>query len=1223
MLIDGIKVSDSAVIENARVQAGPSFPSTPEVGLMFYLDVPFASHAVGLYVYNGTYWSTGDVTAVTAGIGLLGGGADGDLELSIDGNYVALKSELQSTDNNVTNLTNAHNAHTADNSVHISAAQNILLDGIEGQVSAAEINHLSGVSGNVQGQFGDEATARIAGDSLVQSNLNDEASRATAAEAGLASDLSAEETRATAAEASNANDIAAEIGRSTAAEAALGVRVDNEETARIGSASALQANIDGVVSNHSTDKGDKAVQDTAQDVAIAAKLPLAGGSMSGGLSMSGNSITSVATPVASDDAANKAYVDSLISGLKWKDPIRTVNLIDDQRQVPPVAGIIGDAYIVKGPASAGWVGFTGGDIVQYTGGDITQAAAWTLVESGPLATGDRFIVSGSTLTPAAASFNEGDLVVWDGSAFDVEATGDSESVYVSDPDSLNFGQSFVFSSADSSWTQFTGPSQVGAGVGLAYTGNTLHIGLGAGVKELPSDEVGIDVRPTGGLITTADGTASSTDAAAQLAIKLDDNTLSLSSAGIRVGQSVLDDITQNAADLATETLRATNAEDANQSAHNTEVSARQSGDATVQANLNAVEVARISADANLQADINANKVIADAHAADDARHLTPAQNTLLDGLTPTLTAAELNFVDGVTSGVQGQIDTANTARSLADTTLQSNIDNETSARASGDLAVQSNVDAVVSDLAAHQANFGAHLTAQQNTFLDGIASTVTSVEVNYLDGVTSSIQAQIDAGNSGLSGDISAHTGNGSVHITPAQNTLLDAISNTITGTEINYLDGVSSNIQTQLDSGVSTHTAHAADASIHITAEQNALLDGISSLVSSTEINYVNGLTGNIQVQIDAEIARASSAESVLTANLTSEVSSRSSADSALSSRIDTADAAALAHMNDDSRHLSPSQNTLLDNLTVTYTEVNRLDGITGDVQAQLDSEAAARAAADAVLQADIDSVDADLQSQTSASSILTKLKTVDGAGSGLDADLFDGLGSGSFLKVGAKAVDADKLDNLNSSQFLRSDTADTMSQFLSLSKTPTSALHAANKAYVDQEITDLLGGAPGNLDTLNELAAALNDDANLATTLASDIATKLSKAGGTMTGYVTLHNAPTANNHAATKSYVDTEMLAAITETPKNVTASMSASNGDVLFCDHAGAITVTLPASPAFNTFVEFVMIGSNGTLTVGRNGQKIQGLSENMTVSTADASFKLRYMNTTHGWRVVGA
>jgi len=47
------------------------------------------------------------------------------------------------------------------------------------------------------------------------------------------------------------------------------------------------------------------------------------------------------------------------------------------------------------------------------------------------------------------------------------------------------------------------------------------------------------------------------------------------------------------------------------------------------------------------------------------------------------------------------------------------------------------------------------------------------------------------------------------------------------------------------------------------------------------------------------------------------------------------------------------------------------------------------------------------------------------------------------------------------------------------------------APKSYVDQEINGLLNSAPGTLDTLNELAAALGDDPNFATTITNQIST------------------------------------------------------------------------------------------------------------------------------------
>ena len=61
-------------------------------------------------------------------------------------------------------------------------------------------------------------------------------------------------------------------------------------------------------------------------------------------------------------------------------------------------------------------------------------------------------------------------------------------------------------------------------------------------------------------------------------------------------------------------------------------------------------------------------------------------------------------------------------------------------------------------------------------------------------------------------------------------------------------------------------------------------------------------------------------------------------------------------------------------------------------------------------------------------------------------------------------------------------------------------SASHAASqqsiKAYVDSEVTGLIDSSPGALDTLNELAAAINDDASFASTITTSIGTKLAKA-------------------------------------------------------------------------------------------------------------------------------
>jgi hypothetical protein len=85
------------------------------------------------------------------------------------------------------------------------------------------------------------------------------------------------------------------------------------------------------------------------------------------------------------------------------------------------------------------------------------------------------------------------------------------------------------------------------------------------------------------------------------------------------------------------------------------------------------------------------------------------------------------------------------------------------------------------------------------------------------------------------------------------------------------------------------------------------------------------------------------------------------------------------------------------------------------------------------------------------------------------------------------------------------------------------------ANKSYVDTAITNLVDGAPGLLDTLNEIAAAINDDANFFTTVTNSINGKLSLTGGTLTGALTLNSDPVNALEAATKQYVDAAESAA----------------------------------------------------------------------------------------------
>ena len=102
--------------------------------------------------------------------------------------------------------------------------------------------------------------------------------------------------------------------------------------------------------------------------------------------------------------------------------------------------------------------------------------------------------------------------------------------------------------------------------------------------------------------------------------------------------------------------------------------------------------------------------------------------------------------------------------------------------------------------------------------------------------------------------------------------------------------------------------------------------------------------------------------------------------------------------------------------------------------------------------------------------------------------------------------------------------------------------------KNYVDTTVAAVIDSAPAALDTLNELAAALGDDANFATTITNSIATKLPLAGGTMSGAIAMGTSkitgmgdPTANQDAATKKYVNDQDALQLTLTGGTMTGAI----------------------------------------------------------------------------------
>lgn len=234
---------------------------------------------------------------------------------------------------------------------------------------------------------------------------------------------------------------------------------------------------------------------------------VAGDTMTGNLAMNGNSVTGIAAPVGGTDATNKNYVDALVAGLTWKNAARVattgpVTLATDLEAGDVVDGVTlvaGDRVLVKDQTNPEENGIY---VVQASGAAVR-----------------------STDMDVAGEFSAATLYVKEGSTQANTGWTQTEEVTTVDTDDVVF-------------VQFTGAGTFVAGVGLDLTGNTFSVNLGAGIAQLPTDEVGIHLYGSAsGLQLTTDGTTDSTDTGAQLQVKVDGSTVTKDSSGIKVANA--------------------------------------------------------------------------------------------------------------------------------------------------------------------------------------------------------------------------------------------------------------------------------------------------------------------------------------------------------------------------------------------------------------------------------------------------------------------------------------------------------------------------------------------------------------------------------------------------------------------------------------------------------------------------------------------------------------
>jgi hypothetical protein len=210
----------------------------------------------------------------------------------------------------------------------------------------------------------------------------------------------------------------------------------------------------------------------------------------------------------------------------------------------------------------------------------------------------------------------------------------------------------------------------------------------------------------------------------------------------------------------------------------------------------------------------------------------------------------------------------------------------------------------------------------------------------------------------------------------------------------------------------------------------------------------------------------------------------------------------------------------------------------------------------------------------------------------------------------------------------------------------TPTSNTDASTKAYVDTSIANLIDGAPSTLDTLNEIAAALADNASFSDTV-------VLKSGSTMTGALAMGTNkitglgdPTNAQDAATKNYIDTASIA-----PSNLTGPITSvgpatsvasqtgtgskfvmDNTPTLITPELGVATATSINGTTIPTSKTLVATDSTQYVVPSQTGNSGKYLTTNGTVSswgavdalpsqTSNAGKYLTTDGTTASWATV--
>jgi hypothetical protein len=166
------------------------------------------------------------------------------------------------------------------------------------------------------------------------------------------------------------------------------------------------------------------------------------------------------------------------------------------------------------------------------------------------------------------------------------------------------------------------------------------------------------------------------------------------------------------------------------------------------------------------------------------------------------------------------------------------------------------------------------------------------------------------------------------------------------------------------------------------------------------------------------------------------------------------------------------------------------------------------------------------------------------------------------------------------------------------------------ATQTYVDTAVNNLIDAAPGALDTLNELAAAIGDDANFATTITNTVNTKLAIADFS-TSFDTDFNAKSTDDLSEGDNlyYTDTRANSAFdSRLSSKSTDNVSEGSTNLYFTETRSRNSISVTGDLSYNASTGVI------SLTTYKSADFDTDLASKSTDDVSEGSTNLYYTDT---------